>query len=83
MTDEDTMLALPALDTTPSLTLHADTAQALAEYLSGLFEDGKAISAMSDVNVTVKVPGLEKRTAYTGSGLGAVVGPMLAPWIAC
>lgn len=81
MTDEDTMLALPALDTTPSLTPHADTA--LAEYLSGLFEDGKAISAMVDVSVTVEVSGLEKRAAYTGSGLGAVVGLMLAPWIAC
>ena len=35
---------------------------------------------MADVNITVKVPGLEKLLDYTASGIGAVAGPMLAPW---
>lgn len=33
---------------------------------------------MADVNVNV--PGLEKLVDYTASGIGAVAGPMLAPW---
>ena len=35
---------------------------------------------MVDVNVTVKVSGLEKLADYAASGLGTVTGPMLAPW---
>ena len=37
---------------------------------------------MVDVNVTVKVPGLEKLADYAASGLGSVAGSMLAPWAA-
>ena len=33
---------------------------------------------MADVNV--KIPGLEKLADYVASGIGAVAGPMLAPW---
>ena len=33
-----------------------------------------------DVNLTVKVPGLEVLVKYAASGIGAVAGPMLAPW---
>ena len=32
------------------------------------------------VDVNVKVPALEKLLDYTASGIGAVAGPMLAPW---
>ena len=32
------------------------------------------------VDVNVKVPALEKLVDYTASGIGAVAGPMLAPW---
>ena len=32
------------------------------------------------VDVTLKVPALEKLVDYTASGIGAVAGPMLAPW---
>ena len=35
-----------------------------------------------NVNVTVKVPGLKKLADAASSGLGAVVGSWLAPWIA-
>ena len=35
---------------------------------------------MVDVNLNVKVPALEKLVEYTASGIGAVAGPMLAPW---
>ena len=37
---------------------------------------------MVDVNVTVKVPGLEKLVKVSASGIGAVAGSMLAPWMA-
>lgn len=37
---------------------------------------------MVDVNVTLKVPGLEKLADYAASGLGSVAGSMLAPWVA-
>ena len=33
-----------------------------------------------DVNLTVRVPGLEILVNYAASGIGAVAGPMLAPW---
>lgn len=33
-----------------------------------------------DVNLTVRVPGLEMLVKYSASGIGAVAGPMLAPW---
>lgn len=33
-----------------------------------------------DVNLTVKVQGLEVLLKYAASGIGAVAGPMLAPW---
>ena len=33
-----------------------------------------------DVNVKVTVPALEKLVDYAASGIGAVAGPMLAPW---
>ena len=33
-----------------------------------------------DVNLTVKVHGLEVLVKYAASGIGAVAGPMLAPW---
>ena len=32
------------------------------------------------VDVNLKVPALEKLVDYTASGIGAVAGPMLAPW---
>ena len=32
------------------------------------------------VDVNLKVPALEKLIDYTASGIGAVAGPMLAPW---
>ena len=32
-----------------------------------------------DVNLTVRVPGLEMLVKYSASGIGAVAGPMLAP----
>ena len=35
-----------------------------------------------NVNVTVKIPGLQKLADAASSGLGAVVGSWLAPWIA-
>ena len=35
---------------------------------------------MVDMNVKVKVPAIEKLLDYTASGVGAVAGPMLAPW---
>ena len=34
------------------------------------------------VDLNVKVPALEKLVDYTASGIGAVAGPMLAPWTA-
>ena len=37
---------------------------------------------MVDFNITVKVRGLEKLLDVIASGIGAVAGPMLAPWIA-
>ena len=33
-----------------------------------------------DVNVNVRVPGLEKLLDYAASGIGSIAGPMLAPW---
>ena len=33
-----------------------------------------------DVNLTVKVPGLDVLVKYAASGIGAIAGPMLAPW---
>ena len=35
---------------------------------------------MTPVDVNLKVPALEKLMDYTASGIGAVAGPMLAPW---
>lgn len=35
---------------------------------------------MTDVNVNLKVPALEKLLDYAASGIGAVAGPMLAGW---
>ena len=32
------------------------------------------------VDVTLKVPAIEKLVDYTASGIGAVAGSMLAPW---
>ena len=32
------------------------------------------------VDVNLKVPALEKLVDYAASGIGAVAGPMLAPW---
>ena len=37
---------------------------------------------MVDINVTVKVPGLKKLSDVVASGIGAVAGSMLAPWMA-
>ena len=37
---------------------------------------------MVDVNVTVQVPAFEKLVAVVASGIGAVAGPILAPWMA-
>jgi len=38
---------------------------------------------VTDVNVNLKVPALEKLLDYAASGIGAVAGPMLAKWKAC
>ena len=35
-----------------------------------------------DVNITVQVPALEKLVDVVASGIGAVAGPILAPWMA-
>ncbi len=35
---------------------------------------------MTNVDVNLKVPALDKLVEYAGSGIGAVAGPMLAPW---
>ncbi len=35
---------------------------------------------MVDVNLNIKVPAFEKLVDYTASGIGAVAGPVLAPW---
>ena len=35
---------------------------------------------MADLSIKLTVPGLEKLVDYTASGIGAVAGPMLAPW---
>ena len=37
---------------------------------------------MLDLNVTIKVPGLRKLSDVVASGVGAVAGSMLAPWMA-
>ena len=37
---------------------------------------------MVDVNITVKVPAFEKLVDVVASGIGAVAGPILAPWMA-
>ena len=37
---------------------------------------------MVDVNITVQVPAFEKLVAVVASGIGAVAGPILAPWMA-
>ena len=37
---------------------------------------------MVDVNVTVQIPAFEKLVAVVASGIGAVAGPILAPWMA-
>ena len=33
-----------------------------------------------DINVNANVPAIEKLIDYSASGIGAVAGPMLAPW---
>ena len=35
---------------------------------------------MTVVDVNLRVPALEKLVDYSASGIGAVAGPMLAPW---
>ncbi len=35
---------------------------------------------MSDWNINLKVPGIEKLLDYTASGVGAVAGPIFLPW---
>ena len=35
---------------------------------------------MVDLNINIKVPAIEKLLDYAASGIGAVAGPMLAPW---
>ena len=37
---------------------------------------------MAELNITVKVPGLEKLLDVAASGIGAIAGPLLVPWIA-
>ena len=37
---------------------------------------------MVDVNITVQVPALERLLDVVASGIGAVAGPILAPWVA-
>ena len=37
---------------------------------------------MVDVNITVQVPAFEKLVTVVASGIGAVAGPILAPWMA-
>ena len=41
--------------------------------------DGRG-RGLTTVDLNVKVPALEKLVDYTASGIGAVAGPMLAPW---
>ena len=35
---------------------------------------------MPDINLSLKVPAIEKLIDYGASGVGAIAGPMLAPW---
>lgn len=35
---------------------------------------------MTDLNINLNVPALEKLVDYTASGVGAIAGPLLAPW---
>ena len=35
---------------------------------------------MVDLNINIKVPAIEKLVDYVASGIGAVAGPLLAPW---
>ncbi len=35
---------------------------------------------MVDVNVNIRIPGVEMLLKYVASGIGAVAGPMPAPW---
>ena len=35
---------------------------------------------MPDINLSLKVPAIEKLIDYGASGIGAIAGPMLAPW---
>ena len=42
----------------------------------------RGAGAKVDVNINIKVPGLEKLLEYVVSGIGAVASPMLAPYVA-
>ena len=35
---------------------------------------------MDPVNLSLKVPAIEKLIDYGASGVGAIAGPLLAPW---
>lgn len=35
---------------------------------------------MTDLNINIKAPAIEKLVDYVASGVGAIAGPMLAPW---
>lgn len=35
---------------------------------------------MTDLNINIKAPAVEKLVDYVASGVGAIAGPMLAPW---